>query len=235
MAQTSKTPLIVLSAAGLGVLAWWLIGGKKSSTAPRAAAPPAGSAAAEVDPYDTDALAERVLADGSIEASTKPAGMVSRWLPTIAPYALVNLPKRMPIPADDFARLIAAHIWTESRGREDALGDAGNSYGLMQIHTPAHPKFAAFPEEVRFDPDANIGYGSELLATLLDYYWNKTNDPYSALRAAVSAYNAGQGNVNKAIGAGRDPASVTYKGAYTDEVLENFYAWGGTTGSGVEA
>lgn len=39
----------------------------------------------------------------------------------------------------DQARIAAAVAMAESGGRPTALGDRGTSYGLWQVHTPAHP------------------------------------------------------------------------------------------------
>jgi hypothetical protein len=40
----------------------------------------------------------------------------------------------------------------ESGGRPDAIGDAGQSIGLWQIYTPAHPQYS---RASLFDPDSN--------------------------------------------------------------------------------
>lgn len=40
---------------------------------------------------------------------------------------------------DQSSRIAAAVALAESSGRPEALGDSGTSYGLWQIHLPAHP------------------------------------------------------------------------------------------------
>lgn len=48
----------------------------------------------------------------------------------------------------------AAVAMAESAGNPRALGDAGTSYGLWQIHVPAHPEYASAPEQL-YDPPTN--------------------------------------------------------------------------------
>jgi hypothetical protein len=53
----------------------------------------------------------------------------------------------------------AAVAMAESGGNEHALGDFGRSYGLWQIHTPAHPQF--LPASL-FDADYNARAAFEI-------------------------------------------------------------------------
>ncbi len=98
------------------------------------------------------------------------------------------------------AALIAAVIYSESKFR-DQTSSAG-ARGLMQI-TPgsgegrrAHSGGTTFKLDDLSDPEINIRYGTFLLRELLDRY-----DGDEA--AALAAYNAGPGNVDK--WGGREP------------------------------
>jgi soluble lytic murein transglycosylase len=99
------------------------------------------------------------------------------------------------------AALIAAVIYAESRFREGQISSAG-ALGLMQI-TPATAREIArrsggteFVLDDLADPQVNISYGVYHLRWLLDRYAG--NETF-----AVAAYNAGEGNVDRWIGAAR--------------------------------
>ncbi len=121
--------------------------------------------------------------------------------------------------------LIAAVIYAESRFREDQESTAG-ARGLMQV-TPATALAIAdasggtsFEVGDLDDPQINISYGSYHLRDLLDQYDGN-------LIAALAAYNAGSGNVDRWGGAllqiGDIPAESGGFGetrAYVELVLE---------------
>jgi peptidoglycan lytic transglycosylase len=92
------------------------------------------------------------------------------------------------------ASLIAAVIYAESRFR-DQTSHAG-ARGLMQITPLTANEIERLSGGTRFklddlsDPEINIRYGTFLLRELLDRY--DGNDV-----AALAAYNAGPGNVDK--------------------------------------
>ncbi len=67
---------------------------------------------------------------------------------------------------------VLATIMMESEGQPGVIGDSGNSYGLMQIHVPAHgPRLAKHgitdPKQL-FDIDTNIKIGTEIMRDFLD-------------------------------------------------------------------
>lgn len=209
-----KTPFILIGLAGAGALWWWLSGSddRQSQQAK------AGSAPYQPPTEDQD--------QAELERENIPSA-IAQWIPLAVTVAQVNQPRKFQMTTADFARLILAHIAVESAGKELALGDQGQAFGLMQINVAYHPEYAVLPESQKFDPLTNVEYGSRLLASLLDSYSDQLGDPMLAIRAGVSAYNAGAGGVNRALRAGRDPASATYLGEYTDKVLDRFYAYGG--------
>lgn len=89
-------------------------------------------------------------------------------------------------------------------------GDGGHGRGVMQIDDRAHPMFVnAHADD---DHAANIQYGAAYLATLARTFGGYT-------KAALAAYNAGPGAVQRAVSAGRDPDSVTTGGDYGADVL----------------
>ncbi len=122
------------------------------------------------------------------------------------------------------AALLAAVIYSESKF-SDATSIAG-ARGLMQI-TPAAAKEierlsggTTFKLEDLSDPEINIRYGTFLLRELLDRY-----DGNEA--AALAAYNAGPGNVDKWGGAALNVSDIPFPEtrAYVEEVLEKQVAY----------
>jgi soluble lytic murein transglycosylase len=115
--------------------------------------------------------------------------------------------------------LIAAVIYAESRFR-DQESDAG-ALGLMQITPQTAHAIArlsggtAFVTSDLADPDINIRYGSFYLRHLLDRY--DGNDV-----AALAAYNAGTGNVDRWGGSGLEVKAIGFPEtrAYVEEVLD---------------
>jgi soluble lytic murein transglycosylase len=141
----------------------------------------------------------------------------------------------LPLQHDDIIRqqaaeknldpaMIAAVIYAESRFR-DQESHAG-ALGLMQI-TPqtAHvierlSGGTTFVTSDLSDPEINISYGSYYLRYLLDRY--DGNEV-----AALAAYNAGTGNVDKWGGAdlGVDDIRFPETRAYVEEVLDKRQAY----------
>jgi soluble lytic murein transglycosylase len=125
------------------------------------------------------------------------------------------------------AALIAAVIYSESKFA-DQTSSAG-ARGLMQIVPDAAKQIAKESGATSFrlkdlgDPEINIRYGTFLLRELLDRY--EDNEV-----AALAAYNAGPGNVDKWGGSeltvGDIPFSETR--AYVTEVLEKRDAYRST-------
>jgi soluble lytic murein transglycosylase len=136
----------------------------------------------------------------------------------------------LPLQHDDIIRqqaaekdldpsLIAAVIYAESRFR-DQESHAG-ALGLMQV-TPATAQLIArqsggtqFVIGDLSDPEINISYGSYYLRYLLQRY--DGNEV-----AALAAYNAGMGNVDRWGGSGLDLDGIGFSEtrAYVDEVME---------------
>ena len=136
----------------------------------------------------------------------------------------------LPLHHDDIIRqqaaekdldpsLIAAVIYAESRFR-DQESHAG-ALGLMQV-TPATAQLIArqsggtqFVIGDLSDPEINISYGSYYLRYLLQRY--DGNEV-----AALAAYNAGMGNVDRWGGSGLDLDGIGFSEtrAYVDEVME---------------
>lgn len=94
-------------------------------------------------------------------------------------------------------------------GGRDAAVTNGNDFGLMQINRAAHPDF--FAHHDWSDPAANIDYGAGVLAANLRHY-------HGDVVRAAAAYNAGPGNVDRALAAGHSADSVTAGGDYGSDV-----------------
>lgn len=81
--------------------------------------------------------------------------------------------------------VVVAMIWRESRFRADAVGDGGDSLGLMQIQPYWHSgRMERLGCDDLFDPYQNVIVGVDYLAEQLDRYDGD-------LAAAVTAYNRG--------------------------------------------
>ena len=93
----------------------------------------------------------------------------------------------------------------------DGTGDHGNGIGIMQIDKRHHPNFT--DRHSPFDHQANIDYGAQYLAKLLQQFNGNTD-------RAVAAYNAGPNKVRTAIYAGLPPDSVTTGRDYSRDVLQ---------------
>jgi len=137
----------------------------------------------------------------------------------------------LPLEHDDIIRqqadeknldpaMIAAVIYAESRFRDGQTSEAG-ARGLMQI-TPATARVierlsggTTFVTSDLADPEINIRYGSYFLRYLLDRY--DDNEV-----AALAAYHAGSGNVDRWGGADLTLSDIGFPDtrAYVGEVLE---------------
>ena len=81
--------------------------------------------------------------------------------------------------------VVVAMIWRESRFRADAVGDGGDSLGLMQIQHYWHiGRMERLGCDDLLDPYQNVIVGVDYLAEQLDRYDGD-------LAAAVTAYNRG--------------------------------------------
>ena len=117
------------------------------------------------------------------------------------------------------AALIAAVIYSESKF-SDRTSSAG-ARGLMQITPEAAQEIERLSGGTTFklkdlsDPEINIRYGTFLLRELLDRYDGD-------VVAALAAYNAGPGNVDKWGGSDLSVEGIEFPEtrAYVEEVLD---------------
>ena len=79
-------------------------------------------------------------------------------------------------------KLVKATIQVESGGNANAVGDNGNSLGLMQIQPRYHAQRLREGENL-LDPKVNIRVGCEILSELMA--------KYGTLDEALTVYNAG--------------------------------------------
>lgn len=79
-------------------------------------------------------------------------------------------------------KLIKAIIEVESGGDANAVGDNGNSLGLMQIQPRYHAQRLKEGESL-LEPKVNVRVGCEILSEIMD--------KYGTLDEALTVYNAG--------------------------------------------
>jgi hypothetical protein len=108
-------------------------------------------------------------------------------------------------------------------GGRDPVVTNGNDFGLMQINRAAHPDF--FAHHDWRDPAANIDYGAGVIAADLRHYDGDVT-------RAAAAYNAGPGNVDRALAAGRSADSVTAAGDYGSDVARRYERFRRVLGQG---
>ena len=97
----------------------------------------------------------------------------------------------------------------DSRG----LGDNGHGNGLMQVDDRYHGGYTATVSP--FDHRANVLKGAQILQAEINRYGGNLN-------YALPAYNAGSGNVDKAIGRGLSPDAYTTGNDYGRDVLDRY-------------
>ena len=100
------------------------------------------------------------------------------------------------------------------------LGDEGHGHGLMQIDDRSFADYCASPNWK--DPASNIDFACGVLREKRAYLEKHfPNLPVEALeRAAVAAYNCGEGNVKKELEAGKDVDALTADADYSRCALE---------------
>lgn len=102
----------------------------------------------------------------------------------------------------------------------EGRGDGGHGHGLMQIDDRSFPEFCASPDWA--DPQKNIYFAAGVLAGKRQYLTARVPwlTPTELERAAIAAYNCGEGRVRQALHEGRDPDSDTTGGDFSRAVLE---------------
>lgn len=135
--------------------------------------------------------------------------------PGIVPGIQATLPSQSGRGPNLSPNLINAMIQTESGGDPNAVSPAG-ARGLMQImpNTAKNPGFGMTgidPDDL-FDPVINRGFGTQFMGRMLNKYGDLT--------AALAAYNAGPGFVDKWLKKGGNPANLPEETRnYIDRVI----------------
>lgn len=143
---------------------------------PELASTPANDVVAnELTPAQRAALANI----GTPQVSTRTMGALG-WKPELVPNGYGPMVEKAAASSGLPPAQIAAMAEIESAWNPNA--NSGTSIGLMQIHPPSHPEFAA-SGQLR-DPQASLDYGAKFFASLVKRY-------NGDLKAAAMAYNAG--------------------------------------------
>lgn len=115
--------------------------------------------------------------------------------------------------------VLAGIMMRESRGkRPEIVSLDGHDYGLMQINDRTAPLHISSGNWK--DPKKNIQCGAHVLALKRQFLVKKVDDLGLIERAAIAAYNCGEGNVWKAIKNNEDIDSRTTGKDYSRAVLE---------------
>ncbi len=119
--------------------------------------------------------------------------------------------------------ILAGIMMRESKGGEaldqNGRGDSGHGHGLMQIDDRSFPLFCSQCDWR--NPAVNILFAAFVLSRKKSFIQRKFNlDEQGLIRAAIAAYNCGEGNVQKALLAGEDIDSRTSRQNYSRVVLE---------------
>jgi soluble lytic murein transglycosylase-like protein len=129
-------------------------------------------------------------------------------------YELLRL---IALVARDFElepALVAGVVDTESGFNPEAVGDAGRSFGLMQLYLEgAGSEFRDNPEAL-LNPETNLRAGCEYLRDCLLSFRDRGDD---SLRLGISAYNQGI--------AGARQHGLAVNPGYVDSVLAAREKW----------
>jgi uncharacterized protein (TIGR02594 family) len=104
---------------------------------------------------------------------------------------------------------------------EDGLGDGGHGHGEMQIDDRSHKAFCASGRWRDLAASLEYVHANVIIPSFnyLGDYFDLVGEDYERLFwAAIAGYNAGPGNVRKALEAGADPDSVTTGRDYSRDV-----------------
>jgi soluble lytic murein transglycosylase len=165
------------------------------------------------------------LVTAAIVAGVLLAGTVDKAIQELTlPLKHEDVIRQQAREKDVDAALIAAVIYSESKF-SDRTSSAG-ARGLMQITPEAaneierHSGGTTFKLKDLGDPEINIRYGTYLLRELLDRYDGD-------VVAALAAYNAGPGNVDKWGGSNLSVEEIPFPEtrAYVEEVLDKQRAY----------
>jgi hypothetical protein len=104
---------------------------------------------------------------------------------------------------------------------EDGLGDGGHGHGEMQIDDRSHKAFCASGRWRDLAASLEYVHANVIIPSfnyLADYFALVGEDYERLFWAAIAGYNAGPGNVRKALEAGALPDSVTTGRNYSRDV-----------------
>jgi soluble lytic murein transglycosylase len=171
------------------------------------------------------AIGVAVMAAGIVAGVLLARGTIDRAIQELTlPLRHEDVIRQQSREKDVDAALIAAVIYSESKF-SDSTSSAG-ARGLMQITPDAANEIERLSGGTTFklkdlgDPEINIRYGTFLLRELLDRYDGD-------VVAALAAYNAGPGNVDKWGGSDLSVNGILFPEtrAYVEEVLEKQRAY----------
>ena len=123
------------------------------------------------------------------------------WLPF---FAAASIKENIPLE-------ILLAVASRETNCKNLIGDHGHGHGICQIDDRWHKDFLD-KHNNGLDPESNINYAATLLASNL-------RSSKGDLFMAVAGYNAGLGNVRKAINQGHSAEFYTTGKDYASDVL----------------
>lgn len=120
------------------------------------------------------------------------------------------------------APVMAGIVSRETRGLPKYfIGDGGHGHGPCQIDDRSFPGICKAYREGKKTNEDMIAFGAEVLRRKAMYLRLIPNIPHELIeRAAIAAYNCGEGNVKRALIAGADVDRATALNNYSADVLE---------------
>lgn len=147
------------------------------------------AALCEEGPTETTAPADQIETTATVPTETQPETAATAALVTLYDVPLseelqLHIIQTSEVHGIDPATVVAM-IWKESTYDAAAVGDSGNSLGLMQIQQRWHAdRMARLGCSDLTDPFQNVTVGVDILAELLNKYDGN-------ISMALMAYNAG--------------------------------------------
>lgn len=162
------------------------------------------------------------MAKFGAQAAAETSARIARWKTIIQAHA-----KTLGFAPSLVAAIISREtagldVWCLPPSQGGKLGDNGFGHGPMQIDKRSFPAWCEYWRAGRYETADGIQQGCKVLAAKVRSISALVPEmpPNLRLRAAVAAYNCGEGNVRKAYRAKKDLDVYTANSNYSKDVME---------------